>query len=109
MLQAAGIQTRIGMSRGKTLVRGNPLTDHLDMEGDSIHVAARLEPLAEQGEVLMTEELRYHRQVKHDRFLCTRQQRSFKKAVGDQHQGDGVACYAVQRVEGSRRERHASS
>ena len=57
MLHAAGIHTRIGMRRGKTLVRGNPLTDRLDMEGDSVHVAARLEPLAEQGEVLMTEEL----------------------------------------------------
>ena len=79
------------------------------MEGDSVHVAAQLEPLAEQGEVLMTEEGRSHRQVKYDCFLFTCQQRSLKKAVGDQHQGDGVACYAVQRVEASRSEPHASS
>ena len=50
------MQTRIGMRRGKTLVRGNPLTDRLDIEGDSVNVAARLELLAAQGEVLMTEE-----------------------------------------------------
>ncbi len=56
MLQAAGMQTRLGMRPGTTLVRGHPLTDHLDMAGDSVHVAARLAPLGEQGEVLMTEE-----------------------------------------------------
>src|SRR6266446_4989142 len=98
------MQTRLGMRRGTTLVRGNPLTDHLDMEGDSVNVAARLELLAAQGEVLMTEELRSHRQVKDDCFLFTRQQRSLKKAVGDQHQGAVVACYAVKLVEESRRE-----
>jgi len=51
VLQAAGIHTRIGMRRGKTLVRGNPLTDRLDIEGDSVNVAARLAPLAEPGEM----------------------------------------------------------
>ena len=50
------MQTRISMRRGTTLVRGHPLTDRLDIEGDSVNFAARLEPLAEQGEVLITEE-----------------------------------------------------
>ena len=76
-------------------MRGNPLTDRLDIEGDSVNVAARLEPLAEQGEVLITEELRYHPEVKQDRFIFTRYQRSLKKAVGDQQQGDEVECYSV--------------
>ena len=109
MLQAAGMQTCLDMRRGTTLVREHPLTDSLDMEGDSVHVAARLEPLAEQGEVLMTEELRYHPEVEPDRFLFTRHQRSLKKAVGDQQQGDVVECYSVKLVEEARSEQHASS
>src|SRR6058998_3657033 len=92
------------MSRGKTLVRGNPLTDRLDIEGDSVNFAARLEPLAKQGEVLITEELRYHPEVKQDRFLFTRHQRSLKKAVGDQQQGEVIECYSVQLAEESQTE-----
>jgi len=69
------------------------------MEGDSVHVAARLAPLAEQGEVLITEALRYHPEVKQDRFIFTRYQRSLKKAVGDQEQGTVIECYTVQLVE----------
>ena len=80
------------MRRGKTLVRGNLLTDRLDIAGDSVNVAARLAPRAEQGEVLITEELRYHPGIKQDRFLFTRHQRSLQKAVGDQQQGDVVEC-----------------
>jgi class 3 adenylate cyclase len=95
VLQAAGIHTRIGMSRGQTLVRGNPLTDRLDIEGDSVNFAARLEPLAEQGEVLITEELRYHPEVKQDHFIFTHQRRSLKKAVGGQQQSDMIECYGV--------------
>jgi hypothetical protein len=94
VLHAAGIPTRLGMRRGTTLVRGNPLTDRLDMEGDSVNFAARLEPLAEQGEVLITVELRYHPEVEPDHFVFIRHQRILKKDVGDQQQGDVVACYS---------------
>jgi class 3 adenylate cyclase len=101
VLHAAGIQTRIGMSQGKTSVRGNALTNRLDIEGDSVNFAARLEPLAEAGEVLITEELRYHPEVKQECFIFTRHERSLKKAVGDQQQGNVIECYSIELVEDS--------
>jgi len=75
----------------------------LDIEGDSVNFAARLEPLAEPGEVLITEDLRYHPEVQQDRFLFLHHKRSLKKAVGDQQQGDIVECYSVKYIEESQK------
>jgi class 3 adenylate cyclase len=99
VFQGVSISIRIGMSRGKTFVRWNHLTDRLDIEGDSVNFAARLEPLAEPGEVLITEELRYHPEIKQDRFIFIRHQRTLKKAVSAQEQGAVIECYTVQLME----------
>src|SRR4029450_5274127 len=36
-LRSVDIHIRIGMSRGETLVKGNPLIGRLDIEGDSVN------------------------------------------------------------------------
>ena len=95
MVKLIGIHTRIGMSHGKTLVRHNPLTDRLDIEGDRVNFAARLEPLAQAGEVLLSEELRYHPDVDQNRFIFTPQQRPLPKAIGDKSKGTLIECYTV--------------
>jgi class 3 adenylate cyclase len=97
-LKSISIHIRIGMSHGKTRVSYNSLIQRLDIGGDSVNFAARLEPVAEPGEVLITEELRYHPEVQQDSFIFTPQQRSLKKAVGDYQQGEVIECYSVKLV-----------
>ena len=53
--------------------------------------------------MLITEELRYHPEVQQDRFIFTRQQRSLKKAAGEQQQGDEIECYTAKLVEESQK------
>jgi uncharacterized protein YjbI with pentapeptide repeats/class 3 adenylate cyclase len=89
------IEARIGMHRGMVMVQYNPLTERIDIVGDSINVGARLEPMAHSGEVLISEELRYHPDVQEARFIFQQEQRALKKAVGDQQQGDVVECYSA--------------
>jgi len=95
------IVARIGMSYGKASVKYNPLTKRLDIEGDSINVGARLEPMANPGEVLVTKELRYYPDVKQDRFIFTLEKRPLQKAVGDKPKGTLIECYAVALAKGS--------
>jgi class 3 adenylate cyclase len=90
------IEARIGMSRGLVVVHYNELTKRMDIAGESINIGARLEPMAHSGEILISEELRYHPDVEEKRFIFTPEQRALKKAVGDQHQGAMIDCYSVQ-------------
>ena len=82
-------------------MKGNPLIGRLDIEGDSVNLAARLEPLAEPGEVLIDNNLRYSLEVNEDRFIFTYHQRSLKKAVGNEPQGAMIECYSVKLAEES--------
>ncbi|MBI3089065.1 MAG: pentapeptide repeat-containing protein [Candidatus Tectomicrobia bacterium] len=95
VLKAAGIAARIGMSRGEALVHYNPLTDRADIDGDSINEGSRLEPMAKAGEVLISEELRYHPESDEDRFIFEKVLRPLHKDVGVKKEGETIECYTV--------------
>ena len=94
-LKVERIDVRIGMTYGEARVRFNQVTERLDIDGDSINLGARLEPLAEPGEVLISKELREHPDVKEANFEFTRQERRLKKAIGDKPADTIFECYSV--------------
>ena len=95
-LAIENITARIGMSYGKAIVNYNPLTDKMDINGDSINVGARLETMAEVNEVLISKELYDHHELKRDTYEFQLHMRPLKKSVGNLPKGTLVECYSVQ-------------
>jgi len=94
-LAIEGIKTRIGMSHGKVRIGYNPITQQRDIEGDSVNLGARLEPMANPGEVLISRPLRFHPKLKEDQFVFTSQKRWLQKALGDKPAGTEIDCFSV--------------
>jgi class 3 adenylate cyclase len=95
-LSIENIGVRIGMSFGKATVDYNPLTDRMDINGDSINVGARLETMAEENEVLISKELYEHPDLKRESFTINSRERSLKKAVSSFSAGTKIECYSVE-------------
>jgi class 3 adenylate cyclase len=51
-----GLVPRVALHVGEVVIAKNPLIDKTDIFGDAVHLAARLEPVAERGEVCCTSE-----------------------------------------------------
>ncbi len=84
------------MSHGTVKVSYNKVREMVGIDGVALSEAARLEPIANTAEVLVSKSLRFHPDVDHNRFIFTKEHRRLKKAVGDKKDGDEVECYAVQ-------------
>jgi len=95
VVTSQGFTQRIGMDQGTITARFNATIDGMDIDGDAINMAARLEPLALPGEVLISENLRYHPDVNEERFDLTERTVKLKKAVGDLPADAEITCFVV--------------
>jgi uncharacterized protein YjbI with pentapeptide repeats/class 3 adenylate cyclase len=95
VLSAAGFEVRTGVELGEVTVIHNEITDISDLEGTSISMAARLEAVAEPGQVLATEKIRHYADNK-GLFAFTPVKARLGKSIGDKAAGDIVECYAVE-------------
>ncbi len=95
-LEVDDLVARIGMSYGELTISYNAVRDALDISGPVMSEGARLEPMAEPSEVLISKNLRYHPDVDEERFTFREQRRALKKDVGDHKEGEQIECYSVQ-------------
>ena len=95
VLTAAGFEIRIGVELGEVAVVHNEVTEITDLEGVAVSMAARLEALAEPGEVLVSHKVRHYTDHK-KLFLFQPKIVKLRKSIGDKKQGDALDCYTVQ-------------
>ncbi|NVK20884.1 MAG: pentapeptide repeat-containing protein [Kangiellaceae bacterium] len=94
VLAGAGFALRIGLDIGEVKLTHNEITEQLDIEGDAINFAARLETMAEPGEVLVSENVRHYAIQVDAPFEFTEKRLALKKAVGDKQAGEKIVCYS---------------
>ena len=88
-LRAIGIRCRAGLHHGDVWIRYNSLIARKDITGRTVHLAARLEPEAEPGTVLVSKEVKDMAVAqKLDRFEFQDRKISFGKATGEYGKGE---------------------
>ncbi len=93
--QIDGIEVRVGVSWGSARITYNQITESLDLDGESVNFGARLEPLAETGEVLASDVVIGLEELDKSKFSFVPKQVELKKAVGDLNEGDRLSVYRV--------------
>ncbi len=94
-LHVDGIEARVGVSWGAARIRFNDITQRLDVDGESVNFGARLEPLAEPGEVLASDVVCALDNLDKGDFLFTAKEVELKKDVGEKKAGDKLRVYGV--------------
>lgn len=97
VLSGAGFALRIGIDLGPVRVSYNEVTEETDLDGHTVNFAARLESLAQPGQILITEPVWHYTEKHHGEFLFTPMNRKLDKDVGKLRAGDDVLCYAVEK------------
>lgn len=93
-LDIENIDTRISMSWGSVRISTNEITKREDIVGDSINEAARLESIAKQGAVYITESLRHHSLIDQSAFIFIEQALKIHKSYSDKPAGTEIMAYA---------------
>lgn len=94
VLGSAGFSLRIGMDLGNVKLRYNEVTELMDLEGEVINYAARLEAAAKPGQILVTENVKYY--VDNTSGISFQPIKvALTKAVGTKNAGDIIECFEV--------------
>ncbi len=94
-LKVDKLPTRFGMAYGRVTISRNAVTRRLDVSGDCVNESARIEPIANPYEVLISSDLRFCRELETDKFEFSEHKRALKKGFGDKKAGDEIKCYSV--------------
>lgn len=90
-----GIDVRVGVNWGAVRVIYNEVTRRTDVDGESVNFGARLEPLAEPGEVLASELLAALPELNKNDFVLAKKEVTLSKAVSELVAGDKLLVYSV--------------
>jgi len=93
VLTAAGFHLRVGMDMGPVQISHNDVTGIADLGGNALNFAARLETLAQPGEVLLTERVRHFSAALESTVQFVSRKVTLNKAVGELEAGTLINCY----------------
>jgi class 3 adenylate cyclase len=97
-LKVEGINVRVGANWGLVHLSHNEMTDRLDIDGDSVNVGARLEPLAEPGEVLAADVLLGLENFDRSQFIIVEKEVTLKKGVGSYVAGEKLRVHSKAQI-----------
>ncbi|KAF0111316.1 MAG: hypothetical protein FD149_2550 [Rhodospirillaceae bacterium] len=89
------VQAYVAITWAMATIRHNRADGSGELLADSIGLAARLEPFAKSGEVLVLEEIRSHAATDRSRFEFVRVSRKWRRDVDHTSKGIDAPCYLV--------------
>ncbi len=95
VLKGLNVPAYVAINWGAATVRRGGGDDQGELIVNSISPAARLEPLANPGEVVVLEEIRSHKDTNRDLFDFARVTRKWRRDVDRTSPGVDVVCYLV--------------
>jgi hypothetical protein len=94
-LNVDGIDVRVGVNWGAARITYNEVTERMDIDGATINIGARLEPLASPGEVLASDIIIGLPDLRKEDFTFVERDVELKKAVGGHKEGDKIKAFRV--------------
>ena len=70
----------------------------MDIDGESVNVGARLEPLANSGEVIISDVIMGLEEFDKTKFILTEKEVELKKAVANLKPGDTLKVHSVRLI-----------
>jgi len=95
VLMAADFELRIGIDLGQVSIVHNEITDKSDLEGTAVSMAARLESMADSGEIVVSEKVKHHAEQETAEFEFTPRKGQLTKGIGSKKAGDWINIYHV--------------
>lgn len=95
VLIAAGFELRIGIELGQVSIVHNEVTNQSDLEGNAVSMAARLEAMAESGDIVVSEKVKHYTEQESQEFVFYPQKGQLTKAIGNRKAGDWINIYHV--------------
>lgn len=97
VLMAAEFELRIGIDLGQVSIVHNEVTEQSDLEGSAVSMAARLESMADAGEIIVSEKVKHYAEQETSELVFYPRKSRLTKAIGNRKAGDWLNIYHVQR------------
>jgi class 3 adenylate cyclase len=94
-LDVDGVEVRVGVNWGVARITYNEITERTDIDGESVNVGARIEPLAQPGEVLASDVVCGLEELEKSDFLFTEKTIELRKSVGGTEAGDKIKVHSI--------------
>lgn len=93
VLMAADFELRIGIDLGAISIVHNEVTEKSDLEGNAVSMAARLESMADAGEIIVSEKVKHYAEQETSEFSFLPRKSQLTKAIGNKKAGDWINIY----------------